>query len=397
MPQQRHAKGTPLSPLAYTGGVQASAAPEPTVRAPSPALLREPLTWAALAALLGSAVALAGTLSWLGWESVLSRSPGPIPVPPWLASWGPPSGDLLAALSLLGVYRLLEGRSWAAIAGGVVLLLRLAASASFVLWSALRLPGQVPASGEVPLAPFVLLQASLWLGPTATLLLALGVLLAGGDRRLGAVLLGLTALGQPLVFVFDALPGEAFYLSGATVFMLGWPSGGIALPEAVLFALLALLLLRGARQRALGRLWGRITRENGEKARRLYVEGLGRGDLSALKDVASEDFRDLRHGEHGKRGMERVVLRLRGSFPDLAVSVKGQEADRDLVRTRLTLSGTDRGGVMWYPPTGRRVAFSAAFEDRFSGGRLVEHGGGADTQGLLRQLGHHEQGEPSRQ
>ena len=63
MSQQRHAKGTPLSPLAYTGGVQASAAPEPTVRAPSPALLREPLTWAALAALLGSAVALAGTLS----------------------------------------------------------------------------------------------------------------------------------------------------------------------------------------------------------------------------------------------------------------------------------------------------------------------------------------------
>jgi predicted ester cyclase len=211
-----------------------------------------------------------------------------------------------------------------------------------------------------------------------------------------AVLLGLTALGQPLVFALDALPGEAFYLSGATVLMLGWPSGGITLPEAVLLALLALLLLRGARQRALGRLWERIARENREKARRLYEEGLGRGDLYALEDVASEDFRDLRHGERGKRGLERVVLRLRGSFPDLAVSVEGQEADRDLVRTRLTLSGTDRGGVMWYPPTGRRVAFSAAFEDRFSGGRLVEHGGGADTEGLLRQLGHHEQDEPSR-
>jgi predicted ester cyclase len=303
----------------------------------------------------------------------------------------------LAALSLLGVYRLLEGRSWVATAGGVVLLLRIAASASFVLWSALRLPGQVPASGEVPFVPFVLLQASLWLGPAATLLLALGVLLAEGDRRLGAVLLGLTAFGQPLASAFDALPGEAFYLSGATVLMLGWPSGGVALPEAVLFAMLALLLLRGARQRALDKLWRRIARENGEKARRLYEEGLGRGDLSVLEDVASEDFRDLRHGELGKRGMERVVLRLRGSFPDLVVSVEGQEADRDLVRTRLTLSGTDRGGVMWYPPTGRRVAFSAAFEDRFSGGRLVEHGGEADTEGLLRRLGHHVRDEPSRQ
>ena len=383
--------------LAYTGGVQASAAPEPKLRAPCPALLREPLTWAAIAALLGSALALTGTLSWLGWESVLSRSPGPIPVPPWLASWGPPSGDLLAALSLLGAYRLIEVRSWAAMAGGFVLLLRLAASASFLLWAALRLPGQLPASGELPLAPFLLLQASLWLGPAATLLLALGGLLAGDDRRLGAVLLGLTVFGQPLVFAFDALPGEAFYLSGATVLMLGWPSGGITLPEAVLFALLAHLLLRGARQRALGMIWQRIARENGQKARRLYEEGLGRGDLSALEDVVSENFRDLRHGERGRRGMERVVLRLRESFPDLVVSVEGQEADRDLVRTRLTLSGTDRGGVMWYPPTGRRVAFSVAFEDRFSGGRLVEHGGGADTKGLLRQLGHHEQDEPSRQ
>ena len=377
--------------------MQASNTPEPNVRAPSSALLREPLTWAAFAALLGSAVALAGTLSWLGWESVLNRATGPIPVPPLLASWAPSSGDLLAALSLLGVYRLLEKRSWAAMAGCVVLLLRLAASAFFVLWSALRLPGQVPATGEVPFAPFVLLQASLWLGPAATLLLALGGLLAGGDRRPGAVLLGLTVFGQPLAFAFDALPGEAFYLSGATLLMLGWPSGGITLPEALLFALLALLLLRGARQRALGRVWQRIARENGEKARRLYEEGLGRGDLSALKDVASEDFRDLRHDERGKRGMERVVLRLRVSFPDLVVSVEGQEADRDLVKTRLTLSGTDRGGVMWYPPTGRRVEFSAAFEDRFSGGRLVEHGGGADTEGLLRRLGHHEEDEPSRQ
>ena len=155
----------------------------------------------------------------------------------------------------------------------------------------------------------------------------------------------------------------------ATVLLLGWPSGGVNLPEAALFVLLALLLLRAARQRTLGRLWKSIARENEEKTRRLYEESLGRGELSMLKDIVSEDFRDLRHGERGKQGMERVVLKLRKSFPDLLVSVEGQEADHDLVRTRLTLSGTDRGsGVMWYPPTGRRVTFTAVFEDRFGGG-----------------------------
>lgn len=367
---------------------------DPTVRPSFWALLQEPLTWAAIAALFGSTVALAGTLSWLAWESILNASSGPIPVPPWLASWGPPSGDLLATLSLLGTYWLLERRlSWATVAGCILLLLRLAASVSFIFYSVLWLPGQVPASGELPFFSFLLLQASLWLGPAATLLLALSALFSEGQRRLGAVLLSLGVFGQPLVFAFDALPGEGFYLSGATVLLLGWPSGGINLAEGALFVLLALLLLREARQWAIGRLWESIAQENVEKTRLLYEECLGQGNLSLLKSIVSEDFRDLRHGERGEKGMERIVLRLRESFPDLMVSVEGQEADYDLVRTRLNLSGTDCGsGVMWYPPTGRRAAFSATFEDRFSGGQLVEHGGSTDTEGLLWQLGHHEQG-----
>jgi predicted ester cyclase len=147
-------------------------------------------------------------------------------------------------------------------------------------------------------------------------------------------------------------------------------------------------VLRGAHQRALNKLWGGIARENREKARRLYEEGLGRGDLSLLKGMASEYFRDLRHGGRGEEGMERVVLRLRESFSDLVVSVDAQEVERDLVSTRLMLSGTDRGkGVMWYKPTGRRVFFSAEFVDRFwRDGQLVEHDGSKNTEGLLRQL-----------
>ena len=44
-------------------------------------------------------------------------------------------------------------------------------------------------------------------------------------------------------------------------------------------------------------LWEDIARENQEKTRRLYEEGLGRGDLSSLNNTVSEDFRDLRHSE----------------------------------------------------------------------------------------------------
>jgi predicted ester cyclase len=90
------------------------------------------------------------------------------------------------------------------------------------------------------------------------------------------------------------------------------------------------------------------------------------------------------------KGWSCIVSELRSSYPDLSVSVEDQETEGDLVRTRLTISGTDRGsGVMWCPPTGRHVSFEAELVDRFSGSLLVEHAARADAEGLLRQRGHH--------
>lgn len=128
---------------------------------------------------------------------------------------------------------------------------------------------------------------------------------------------------------------------------------------------------------------------------RLYEVGLANNDPSVLEEVVSNELRDPRRGAAslGKAGMRRIVSNLWASYPDLEVSVEGHEAEGDVVRTRLVLSGTDRdSGVMWYPPTGRRVSFEAEFADRFEGGLLVEHTGWVDTEGLLRQLGHHREG-----
>jgi predicted ester cyclase len=144
------------------------------------------------------------------------------------------------------------------------------------------------------------------------------------------------------------------------------------------------MLLGGAPRRALAK----AEEENCKKALHLYEVGFGKNDPSVVEEVVSEDFRDPRRGVSDKGGMERIVSDLWASYPDLEVSVASQEAEGEVVRTHLVLSGTDRGsGVMWYPPTGRRVSFEAEFVDRFSGGLLVEHAGRSDTEGLLRQLG----------
>jgi predicted ester cyclase len=149
------------------------------------------------------------------------------------------------------------------------------------------------------------------------------------------------------------------------------------------------MLLGGAR----GQAESRQREENRKKALRLYEVGLGKNDTSVVVEVASNEFRDTRRGLSGKGGMRRICADLWASYPDLEVSVEDQEVEGDVVRTRLMLSGTDRsGGVMWYPPTGRRVSFEAEFVDRFRGGELVEHAGQADTEELLRHLGHHREG-----
>ena len=139
----------------------------------------------------------------------------------------------------------------------------------------------------------------------------------------------------------------------------------LGVPEACLFTLLGAMLLSGARERA-ERLQGE---ENCKKALRLYEVGLGKNDSSVVEEVVSSDFRDPRRGvaSLGKAGMRRFVSDLWESYPDLEVSVESQEAEGDVVRTRLVLSGTEQGsGVMWYPPTGRWVSFEAEFADRAS-------------------------------
>lgn len=122
-------------------------------------------------------------------------------------------------------------------------------------------------------------------------------------------------------------------------------------------------------------------------ARRLYDEVWGAGDVATLDELAAPDFRDRRYDNPGPEGLKRAILDLRHTFPDLGFSVEQQHADGDTVTTRCRFSGTDRGGLLWYPPTNKHADFTATYTDHFSNGKLTEHDGGADMPDLLKQLG----------
>ena len=187
-------------------------------------------------------------------------------------------------------------------------------------------------------------------------------------RWLGALLLGLCALTSPFGYAWFPLFPETLPPAGAlpVLVALGFFGWGVGALEAPVWGLLGAMLFREARERALSREERRQGSGEPGTARRLYEAGLGQGDASVVGALVSEDFRDPKSGARGRSGMRRLLEDLRASYPDLAVSVLHQEIEGDLVRTRVLLSGTDRGrGVMWYPPTGRRVSFEAEFADRF--------------------------------
>jgi len=353
-----------------------AAAGDPTLeRPPKPRLaklLREPLFWASAAVFVGVVVGLSGTFSWAA-GMVVTRGP---------------EADILAVLSLLAVPALLARRSRALRIGTALLL------AWLPLWVAVQFAPMLFSSLWSPKGfPSPVVTGASWatvlLGSAAVLSLGMGAFFTGA-RRLGAVLLILGVPGASLFFgAHSALTGtnEISQQLAVTTTLLFGSELGVA--EACLFALLGAMLLGGARGRAVRR----QTEENCKKALRLYEVGLGKNDPSVVEEVVSKNFRDPRRSVSGKAGMGRIVADLWASYPDLSVSVESQEAEGEVVRTRLVLSGTDRSsGVMWYPPTGRWVGFEAEFTDRFREGELVEHTGQVNTEGLLRQLGHHREG-----
>lgn len=140
-----------------------------------------------------------------------------------------------------------------------------------------------------------------------------------------------------------------------------------------------------------------VAAENLALAERLYAEAWAAGNLSVVDEICAPDCVD-RYGDGlGPQSLKRSIVRMRNTFPDLRFVVEAQEAGDDETITRWTASGTDRGGVLWHPPTGNPATFGGRFTDRFAGGELIEHHGEADTARLLQQLGLPAAGEETRQ
>ena len=81
------------------------------------------------------------------------------------------------------------------------------------------------------------------------------------------------------------------------------------------------------------------------------------------------------------------MLGVRQTYPDLHLTIDRQVAEGDWVVTQVTARGTHRGSWLGMKPTGKAVEITAVNVDRVVGGRIVEHGGAANSLEALLDIG----------
>jgi steroid delta-isomerase-like uncharacterized protein len=133
-----------------------------------------------------------------------------------------------------------------------------------------------------------------------------------------------------------------------------------------------------------------MSESNKALVRRLCEEAISKGNFGVLDETLAPDYvyREPTVGEKkGKNGLRELVTMYRTAFPDLKMTIDEQIAEGDKVFTRWTATGTHRGVLMGFPPTGKQVRVQGATVTRFANGKIAEDTEVYDALGMLRQIG----------
>jgi len=133
--------------------------------------------------------------------------------------------------------------------------------------------------------------------------------------------------------------------------------------------------------------------ENNAIALRFFNSVWNKGDFSVLDTLISPDAND--HStvggkpkmEKGSASFRAIVSMFRNAMPDIKLTIDDEVYAGDRVVHRWTLTGTDTGGMMGMPPSGKQLTFTGITTVRMADGKIVERWANVDELGLLQQLG----------
>jgi predicted ester cyclase len=121
--------------------------------------------------------------------------------------------------------------------------------------------------------------------------------------------------------------------------------------------------------------------------RRFYDEAWNRGEYAVVDELfALELARSLDAPPAGAEREKQHIATIRAVFADLQIVVQDVVVDTEAVAARWTMTGTDTGGFMGRPPTGREVEIWGVDFFHFEGQRVVGTWAGVDMLGLMVEL-----------
>ena len=132
------------------------------------------------------------------------------------------------------------------------------------------------------------------------------------------------------------------------------------------------------------------TREATEATLLRFLAAFKAHDLNAIVDLVSPDCvvdSMVAAGLSGRDGIRQLYAEWFQGFPDLAVHAQETLIEGDRAVAFLTTAGTDTGGFMGLPPTGRSFRLIGAVIITVADGQIVRYRSLYDFTGLLVQVG----------
>lgn len=124
--------------------------------------------------------------------------------------------------------------------------------------------------------------------------------------------------------------------------------------------------------------------------RRYYKEVLNERRLDVLDEIAAEDYveHDPFPGQgNGLADLKARVAGFHAAFNPLGFTIEDIIAEGDRVVVRWKNAGTDSGGFMGIPPTGKQFGIAGIDIHVVRDGRMAEHWHVVDLLSQMQQLG----------
>lgn len=119
-----------------------------------------------------------------------------------------------------------------------------------------------------------------------------------------------------------------------------------------------------------------------EKVKNFYEEIVSENRLNEIKEYVSDKC-ELVIGDKkiliGINGMEQHLIAVRNTYPDLKMKIIRQYHDNGTVISEFIMGGTHLNEWLGMKPTGKKLRITGVNIDKVDDGKIIEHGGAANT------------------